>query len=75
MLALVTQNTKVGSASVVNASTGRVALGGANITNCARSPGQLWARRQREQRVFTIILAAILVVAQTFGWLYVFGVV
>jgi hypothetical protein len=43
--------------------------------NNAHSPGQQWARRQRQQRVLAIILAATLVVAQAFGWLYVFGVV
>jgi hypothetical protein len=73
MSALATQDTKAGSASVVNTSTARV-VRGANMNN-ARSPGQQWARRQRQQRVLAIILAATLVVAQAFGWLYVFGVV
>jgi hypothetical protein len=70
MLALATQDTKAGWASVVNTSTARV-VRGANMNNAR----QQWARRQRQQRVFAIILAATLVGAQAFGWLYVFGVV
>jgi hypothetical protein len=40
-----------------------------------RSPAQLWARRQRRQRIVVLIIVAALLGALVYGWLFVFGVV
>jgi hypothetical protein len=40
-----------------------------------QSPAQLWARRQRRQRIVAAIVIAALLGALVYGWLFVFGVV
>jgi flagellar biosynthesis/type III secretory pathway M-ring protein FliF/YscJ len=40
-----------------------------------QSPAQLWARRQRRQRIVAVIIVAALLGVLVYGWLFVFGVV
>jgi hypothetical protein len=40
-----------------------------------RLPVELWARRQRRQRIVAAIVIALLLGALVYGWLFVFGVV
>jgi hypothetical protein len=49
--------------------------GFASTPNRASSPAQLWARRKRRQWIFGMTIAGVLVAAQAYGWLFVFGVV